>query len=143
MTKWMGLESWVGREMMRRLRFVVWEPKWVKETRCKGTFPIDNKEQYLRVLRLWSGQRAKGIKKLESDKDKAFPPRRHTFYSGILKTHVLLRFLTTTVFFAGIEARVCLKPRLWVQISLELLLHCVCTVPYSLTDLGQVSTYSL
>ena len=74
MTKWMGLERWVGREMMRRLRFVVREPEWVKETRCKRAFPIDNKEQYLRVLRLWSGQRAKGIKKLESDKDKAFPP---------------------------------------------------------------------
>lgn len=123
MTKWMGLERWGGKEMMRRFRFVVWEPKCVKVIGCKSTFPIDN-NKYSHVLRPWSGQRAKGNKKLELDKeDKAFPFLQAHLSSGILEIHVLLHFLTTRVLFAGTGAGVCLRPQLWVGTSLELLLH--------------------
>lgn len=31
MTKWVGPERWVARAVIMRLRFVVWEPKWMRE----------------------------------------------------------------------------------------------------------------
>lgn len=53
MTKWMGVERWVSREMIMRLRFVVWEPKWMRKNQVEKNIS-DDKDKYLHILRLWS-----------------------------------------------------------------------------------------
>lgn len=133
MTKWMGMERWVSREMIMGLRFVVWEPKWMRENQVEKNIS-DDKEKYLHILRLWSGQRSKGSKKLEWDK------KGISFSAGItLLKDSANRCLAPLPYNNGFaEERVSLKPETTALVPdffHELLLHyCSCTAIDLLPD---------